>query len=123
MLLGKRGHLVTVARTGREALALVEAQEFDVLLLDIRLPELDGLEVVRAIRGRERGTSRHLRTIALTARSRDEDRDACLAAGMDDFLSKPVSAARLWEALDDRRPNVPSASLVDRRTLPETYGP
>ena len=101
LLLAKRGHVATVARTGREVLAFVESQEFDALLLDLHLPEMDGLEVVAEIRRRERGTGRHLRTVALTARSRAEDRDACLAAGMDDFLTKPVSAARLWAALDD----------------------
>jgi CheY-like chemotaxis protein len=118
MLLGKRGHLVSVARTGREALALVEAQEFDAVLLDLHLPEMDGLEVVGAIRRRERDTARHLLTIALTASARKVDRDVCLAAGMDDFLTKPVTPARLWAALDDGGPaDAPTTSLVDARTL------
>jgi CheY-like chemotaxis protein len=118
MLLGKRGHRVFVARTGREALALVEAQELDAVLLDMHLGDMDGLEVVGAIRQRERGTARHLLTIALTASSGEGGRDASLRAGLDDFLTKPVSPARLWAALEDGWLAVgPSTSLVDARTL------
>jgi CheY-like chemotaxis protein len=71
-----------------------------VLLLDIHMPELDGFQVVRAIRERERATGGHLPVIALTARSRKEDREQCLAAGMDDFLAKPIQAADLEAAMD-----------------------
>jgi two-component system sensor histidine kinase/response regulator len=78
------------------------------------MPELDGFQVVQAIRERERTTGKHLPVIALTARSRKEDRQQCLAAGMDAFLTKPVQAADLWAAIDrvlaggppaDRNPN------------------
>jgi CheY-like chemotaxis protein len=64
------------------------------------MPELDGFQVVQAARERERSTGGHLPVIALTARSRSEDRERCLAAGMDDFLSKPARAADLWAAID-----------------------
>jgi CheY-like chemotaxis protein len=74
--------------------------EFDALLLDVHMPGLDGFQVVQAIRERERATGGHLPVIALTARARREDREQCLAAGMDDFLSKPVQAADLWAAID-----------------------
>ncbi len=73
---------------------------FDLLLLDVHMPELDGFQVIQAIRERERVGGGHLPVIALTARSRKEDRERCLAAGMDDFLAKPVGAADLWAAID-----------------------
>jgi PAS domain S-box-containing protein len=99
-LLGRRGHGVRVASNGREALALAEAGDFDLLLLDVHMPELDGFQVVRAVREWERTTGDHLPIIALTARSRKEDRERCLAAGMDDFLAKPIQAANLWASID-----------------------
>jgi PAS domain S-box-containing protein len=74
--------------------------DFDVLLLDLHMPELDGFQVVQAIRERERLAGGHLPVIALTARSRKEDRERCLAAGMDEYLSKPVRAAELSAAID-----------------------
>jgi PAS domain S-box-containing protein len=76
------------------------AMPFDLLLLDVHMPELDGFQVVQAIREREQTTGGHLPIIALTARSRKEDREQCLAVGMDDFLAKPVQAADLWAAMD-----------------------
>jgi PAS domain S-box-containing protein len=99
-LLGRRGHRVRLADNGRAALALAAEEAFDLLLLDVHMPELDGFQVVRAIRERERRTGGHLPIIALTARSRKEDRERCLAAGMDDFLAKPIQAANLWAAID-----------------------
>jgi PAS domain S-box-containing protein len=74
--------------------------DFDLLLLDIHMPELDGFQVVHAVRERERTMGGHLPVIALTARSRKEDRERCLAAGMDDFLAKPIQAVDLWAAID-----------------------
>ena len=99
-LLVRRGHRVRLANNGREALALAEEGAFDLLLLDVHMPELDGFQVVQAIRERERSAGGHLPVIALTARSRQEDRERCLAAGMDDFLAKPIQAADLWAAID-----------------------
>jgi CheY-like chemotaxis protein len=99
-LLGRRGHRVRLASNGPEALALAQGGGFDVLLLDIHMPGLDGFRVVGAIRERERTAEGHLPVIALTARSRKEDRERCLAAGMDDFLTKPVSSAALFAAID-----------------------
>ena len=98
-LLGRRGHQVRVASNGRDALALANDHPFDVMLLDIHMPELDGFQVVKAIRERERTTGGRLPIIALTARSQKEDREQCLAAGMDDFLAKPIQAAVLWEVI------------------------
>jgi PAS domain S-box-containing protein len=99
-LLVRRGHRVRLANNGRVALSLAEEASFDVLLLDVHMPELDGFQVSEAIRERERSVGGHLPVIALTARSRKEDRDRCLAAGMDDFLAKPIQADDLWAAID-----------------------
>jgi CheY-like chemotaxis protein len=99
-LLARRGHGVRLASNGREALALAEQQAFDLMLLDLHMPELDGIAVVRGIREREQVAGGHLPVIALTARSRKEDRERCLAAGVDDFLTKPVSAPALFAAMD-----------------------
>jgi len=128
-LLGRRGHRVRVARNGREALVLTEIGAFDLLLLDIHMPELDGFQVVRAVRERERTTGGHLPVIALTARSRQEDREQCLAAGMDEFLAKPIQAADLWTKIEallsSQQPqgqpkspaDQPKAGLLDPRAL------
>jgi CheY-like chemotaxis protein/HPt (histidine-containing phosphotransfer) domain-containing protein len=112
-LLGRRGHRVRLAGNGRAALRLAGEEAFDLLLLDVHMPELDGFQVVGAIRERERAAGGHLPIIALTARSRKEDRERCLAAGMDDFLSKPIQAADLWAAID----------RVLRRAEGKTQGP
>src|SRR5262249_7655992 len=80
--------------------ALAEQTVFDLLLLDIHMPELDGFQVVQALREREKSAGGHLPVIALTARSRKEDRQQCLAAGMDDYLSKPIRAADLFAAME-----------------------
>jgi CheY-like chemotaxis protein/HPt (histidine-containing phosphotransfer) domain-containing protein len=99
-VLPRRGHSVRVAGDGRAALAALERDEFDVLLLDIHMPELDGFQVVAVQRQREQSTGRHLPVIALTARSVAGERERCLQAGMDDYLAKPVRAAELFEAID-----------------------
>ena len=99
-MLARQGLSATMAVDGREALALLEREPFDLLLLDIHMPELDGFEVVEAIRERERTAGGHLPVIALTARSRKEDRERCLRAGMDEYLTKPFSAADLRAAMD-----------------------
>jgi two-component system sensor histidine kinase/response regulator len=98
-LLERRGHRVRLANNGREALCLAGEGGFDLLLLDVHMPELDGFQVVQAVRERERTAGGHLPIIALTARSRKEDRERCLAAGMDEFLAKPIQAADLWAAI------------------------
>jgi two-component system sensor histidine kinase/response regulator len=99
-MLARRGHRGRLASDGRQALALAGEGAFDLLLLDVHMPELDGFQVAQAIRERERRTGGHLPIIALTARARQEDRERCLAAGMDDFLTKPIRVADLWTAMD-----------------------
>ncbi len=99
-VLEKAGHAVTVANNGREALAAMDRHEFDVVLMDVQMPEMDGLEAVAAIRKRQAETARpHVPVIALTAHAMKGDRDRCLAAGMDAYLSKPLHAADLLRAL------------------------
>jgi two-component system sensor histidine kinase/response regulator len=126
-LLIRRGHRVRLAKNGREALGLTENAGFDLLLLDVHMPELDGLQVVQEVRERERAIGGHLPVIALTARSRKEDRERCMAAGMDDFLSKPVRAVDLWAAIDRfvvARPRAepPATVLLDARVLWDVCG-
>jgi two-component system, sensor histidine kinase and response regulator len=99
-MLARLGLAAAMAVNGREALALLEREPFDLLLLDIHMPELDGFQVIGAIRERERTAGGHLPVIALTARSRQEDRERCLQAGMDECLTKPFNAADLWAAMD-----------------------
>ena len=99
-LLPRRGHTVHVAGDGREALKALEQDYFDVMLLDIHMPEQDGFQVVALLRQREQRTGRHLPIIALTARCAAGERERCLQAGMDDYLSKPVRATDLFAAID-----------------------
>jgi PAS domain S-box-containing protein len=99
-LLTRPGHRVQLATNGREALTLAEEGRVDLLLLDVHMPEMDGFQIVQALRERERTVGGHLPIIALTARSRKEDRERCLAAGMDDFLTKPIRPAELLAAID-----------------------
>jgi signal transduction histidine kinase/CheY-like chemotaxis protein/HPt (histidine-containing phosphotransfer) domain-containing protein len=96
----RQGHRARLASNGREVLGLAEQGGFDLLLLDVHMPELDGFQVARAIRERELTTGGHLPIMALTARSRKEDRERCLAAGMDDFQTKPIRPADLAAAID-----------------------
>jgi signal transduction histidine kinase/DNA-binding response OmpR family regulator len=100
-MLEKRGHAVTVAGDGEQALAAIDAEEFDVVLMDVQMPGKDGFEVTAVIRARERGTGDHLPIVALTAHAMQEDRQRCLDAGMDGYLTKPFNATQLYEIVDE----------------------
>ncbi|HEV2176195.1 MAG TPA: response regulator [Terriglobia bacterium] len=109
-LLEKQGYRVRVARNGREALAALEKDRFDLVLMDLQMPEMDGFEATRAIRQEEQGTDRHLPIIAMTAHAMKGDREKCLAAGMDDYLSKPIQKEKLFETVAEhasRRSGLP----------------
>jgi signal transduction histidine kinase/DNA-binding response OmpR family regulator len=113
-LLQKQGHTVTIANHGREALADWEQQEFDLILMDVQMPEMDGLETTAAIRLRERTSGAHVPIIALTAHAMSGDRETCLAAGMDGFVTKPIrkddlfrEIRRIQQALGSLRPAQP----------------
>jgi CheY-like chemotaxis protein len=98
-LLEKRGHTVAVAESGRKVLAMLEQDLFDLVLMDVQMPEIDGLTVTTTIRHREQQTNTHLPIIAMTAHAMDDDRKRCLDAGMDAYLSKPFHAADLFNAI------------------------
>ncbi|MDO9226998.1 MAG: response regulator [Pseudomonadota bacterium] len=98
-LLTREGHRVTLAENGLEALALLEKARFDLVLMDMQMPDLDGLETTRHIRAHEASGGTRLPIIALTANAYAEDRDHCLAAGMDDFVSKPIRREELLAAI------------------------
>jgi two-component system, sensor histidine kinase and response regulator len=99
-LLEKRGHHVVVAANGREALEAIEAHTFDLVLMDVQMPDLDGFEATAALRAREAGRGLHLPVIALTAHAMKGDRERCLAAGMDGYLSKPIRPQELDDLLE-----------------------
>jgi len=99
-MLEKRGHYVTVVGNGTEALAAVESQPFDLVLMDVQMPEMDGLEATAAIREQEKTSGQHLPIIAMTAHAMEGDRERCLAAGMDGYVPKPVASHELFAAID-----------------------
>jgi PAS domain S-box-containing protein len=98
-LLNKRGHRVTIAGSGKAALQALETQAFDLILMDVQMPEVDGLEATREIRRRETPSNR-TPIVALTAHAMSGDRERCLAAGMDGYMTKPVSPRELEEVLE-----------------------
>jgi signal transduction histidine kinase/CheY-like chemotaxis protein len=98
-LLEKRGHSVVVAADGREALAAIEKEGFDLVLMDLQMPEMDGFEATVAIREKERAGGARLPIVALTAHAMKGDREKCLAAGMDGYLTKPIRTPELDEVL------------------------
>jgi len=99
-LLEKHGHTVVIASNGREALAALEHEGFDLVLMDVQMPVMGGLEVTAAIREKEQLTGSRLPIIALTAHAMKGDRERCLAAGMNGYLSKPIQAKDLFEAIE-----------------------
>ena len=98
-LLEKAGHVVTVVGDGRAAIEATESGAFDVVLMDVQMPEVDGVEATGAIREREKQTGRHTPIIALTAHAMAEDERRCLEAGMDAYVTKPIRADVLFEAI------------------------
>ena len=99
-LLEKQGHRVTLATNGREVLSALEHQPFDLVLMDVQMPEMSGFEATAAIRGRERQAGGHLPIIAMTAHAMKGDRERCLEAGMDGYVSKPIQAQELFLEVD-----------------------
>jgi signal transduction histidine kinase/DNA-binding response OmpR family regulator len=116
-LLEKQGHTVVVASNGREALATVDREVFDAVLMDVQMPEMDGYAATAAIRERERSTGHHVPIIAMTAHAMMGDEERCLAAGMDGYVSKPIDATTLCAAITrltaptatDSAPSAPGA--------------
>src|SRR6185312_12628885 len=114
-LLTRRGHTVDVVTNGVEALAALAASSYDLVLMDIQMPEMGGIEATRMIREREASTGRHTRIVAMTAHAMAGDRERYLAAGMDGYLSKPIDPHTLFAAVDVRPPAP--------RSLPEDAAP
>jgi signal transduction histidine kinase/DNA-binding response OmpR family regulator len=98
-LLEKRGHQVVLAGDGQEALAALEREAFDLVLMDVHMPVLDGFATIAALRVREEQTGQHLPVIALTADAMKGDRERCLEGGFDDYVSKPIDAQQLFAAI------------------------
>jgi len=98
-VLEKYGHAVEVAENGQQTLDLWQSAPFDVILMDVEMPVLDGLEATATIRQQEAGTGRHIPIIAMTAHAMKGDRERCLAAGMDDYVAKPIRVRELFETL------------------------
>ena len=115
------GCTCTIARHGREALVALEKDTFDAVLMDCQMPEMDGYEATAAIRQREasHGAERRMPIIALTAGAVEGDRDKCLAAGMDDYLSKPFSLDQLERTLRQWLPHIPVVESGDPHVDPK----
>jgi PAS domain S-box-containing protein len=125
-LLAKQGHSAVTVSSGREALAALEQQSFDLALMDVQMPDMDGFETTKAIRAQERTSHKHLPIVAMTAHAMIGDRERCLAAGMDSYVTKPVDANKLFTAIADALPKdsalkpAQSESLSSRAQWPQT---
>jgi CheY-like chemotaxis protein len=118
--LAKAGHQVEMTASGREALTRLENPgRFDLVLMDVRMPDVGGIEATEAVRAKEKATGAHIPIIALTAYAMREDRERCLRAGMDDYVSKPVRAEELLATIE----KVASRFSVEPRPEPSTESP
>ena len=125
-LLRKEGHAVVLVENGYRALLAVESRRFDLVLMDVQMPEMDGLAATAAIRDRERKTGGHLPIVAVTAHAMRGDREKCLAAGMDAYLSKPIHKDELLRILEDvmnRDANPPSPAPTPDPSPASDAGP
>ncbi len=129
-ILAKRGHSVRVAQNGREAVEAVHQEPFDLVLMDLHMPEMDGFEATALIRARESLQGGHLPILAVTARALTDDRERCLAAGMDDYVAKPMKGKVLVEIIDrlvakhsapEMAPADDSAGLFEKRVLHQRF--
>jgi CheY-like chemotaxis protein len=101
-LLTRRGHQVTVVADGVQALAMLDRETFDLVLMDLQMPVMGGIEATLEIRQRERVTGQHVRVVAMTAHAMHGDRERCLAAGMDGYLSKPINPPKLFAIVEEQ---------------------
>jgi two-component system sensor histidine kinase/response regulator len=121
-LLEKHGHRVVVANNGREALAALEKERFQLVLMDVQMPEMGGFEATASIRAQEKATGAHLPIIAMTAHAMKGDREKCLEAGMDGYVSKPIKVKELLDAIDKAIPSAISAKeAVMESAPPQSY--
>jgi signal transduction histidine kinase/CheY-like chemotaxis protein len=117
-LMEKHGHSLVVVNNGVEALDTLERGTFDVVLMDVQMPEMGGFEATARIREREKSTGQHVPVIAMTAHVLKGDRERCLEAGMDAYVSKPIQATLLFETIDTVVPNPALAASMPEK-LPE----
>jgi two-component system sensor histidine kinase/response regulator len=99
--LEKLGHNVVTAGNGRAVLERLEKETFDLILMDIQMPEMDGFETTAALRKEEESTGKHLPIVAMTAHAMEGDRERCLAASMDGYIAKPIRAKDLMDAIEN----------------------
>ncbi|MBI1917879.1 MAG: response regulator [Planctomycetes bacterium] len=118
-LLELQSHTVVVAGNGREALSAWEQQPFDLVLMDVQMPAMDGLEATVVIRAKEQGTGNHIPIIAMTAHAMKGDRERCLEAGMDGYVAKPIRADQLLQAIEDL---IPTGASIQTATPQEEPG-
>jgi signal transduction histidine kinase/CheY-like chemotaxis protein len=121
-LLEKQGHRVVVTGNGKEALAALERERFDLILMDVQMPEMGGFEASAHIREREKTAGGHIPIIAMTAHALKGDRERCLDAGMDAYVAKPVESRLLFEAIDSMVPAEPLADTEAETQTQEANG-
>jgi CheY-like chemotaxis protein/HPt (histidine-containing phosphotransfer) domain-containing protein len=121
-LLETHGHAVTVVGNGLDAVAAVESRPLDVVLMDVQMPEMDGLAATTAIRARERVRGGHVPIIGMTAHALQGDRETCLEAGMDEYVAKPIRADRLFEAIEAVIAKSASPAPLPACSLPQGGG-
>jgi two-component system sensor histidine kinase/response regulator len=111
-VLEKQGYSAVIVGNGREALLALERETFDLVLMDVQMPEMDGFEATSSIRARERFTGKRIPIIAMTAHAMNGDRDKCLAAGMDAYVPKPIQSSQLFDAIFNLTSNRRHATSV-----------
>jgi signal transduction histidine kinase/ligand-binding sensor domain-containing protein/DNA-binding response OmpR family regulator len=120
-LLTKRGHTVTIANNGEECLAILAERSFDFVLMDVQMPVMDGFEATRAIREKEKSFGGHVKIIAMTANSMQGDKEKCLVAGMDGYVSKPIRLPELLATMASLAPSSAAGQVLhDEASLLET---
>jgi CheY-like chemotaxis protein len=117
-LLSKRGHDVSMVDNGQKAVEAVMREPFDLVLMDVQMPQMDGFEATSAIRARERVTGGRTRIIAMTAHALNGDADRCFEAGMDGYLSKPLNPRKLYAAVEDDAADVTRSAESETAVLP-----
>jgi CheY-like chemotaxis protein len=118
-LLETHGHTVTVVRNGWDALSAVESRQFDVVLMDVQMPEIDGLAATTAIRAREQVCGGHIPIVGMTAHALKGDRETCMEAGMDEYVAKPIHADQLFAAIEAVIPKSAAPSPMPTCSVPQ----
>jgi CheY-like chemotaxis protein len=118
-LLEKRGHTIVLVGTGKRAIEILDEQAFDLVLMDVEMPDMDGLDAAATIRKREKSSGNRIPIIAMTAHAMPGDRERCIQAGMDSYVSKPLQTKQLFAAIETLLPN----SMEPERQKPARHSP